>query len=485
MTEIIKFNIGGQRFECLKSTLLQQEHSFFTALLESGHWTPNAQGEYFIDRDPYHFQNILNVLRGQAVHIYKHDQLRFLQELDYFQISLAKAGIVLDCSEGLVDKHGPDSHQAAIFVPQRFVEPNDHPQKPYEFCWQIAHRNKARCPLYLQQSGREEQYTSVGSAMVHLDVTYNHPIPRHWDAISDVYLHITAGPLPAGCTWKRWWPLRLLESSALKINDTPIVTADQGWSEMRQFMLADPRYINIFDIADPVERLEYSRYAFEAIVPVEFMPELKMIALRDQPAVIQITLANVNKLINSSQQTVTELTISVQLRAKVSYLLVGLRLEMFMTLFDRCHYYRTTKHELQLDSRTLTLPLRAAGHCEAVYLWVTDEHNEEIPTSIISTITCLINETGIRERISGLEARHVMPRRLPHPTKVPVSRPNAYFLSFVTEQHEEGLHLNSTHTKLVLEFGKGPSNICIYMALAMRSYFSYAVGKILNLEEDE
>lgn len=374
-----------------------------------------------------------------------------------------------------------------ILIPQKYN--HTQPAEPYQYCWQNTYNAKSP-PLCLQleHSNAEEHYVSLGSVMTQMGKTYEHQIIREWDAISDVYLHITAGPLPAGCIWRRWWPLRLLTSSVLKINNHPIVSSDEGWSEMRQFMLADPRYTNTFDIAHPVERQESSQYSFEAIIPIEFLQMLKLVALGFLSASVQlnVTLANVQTLIECpAGQVVPEPPISVQLRAKASYFMISVRNELIMTLTDLCQSYATTTYQLQLDAtHRATLNMSATGHCEAVYLWVTDSANQELPSSVICGITCMFNN-GIRERISGLEARQVMPRRLPHSTNVPVCRPNAYFLSFVTKHHQEGIRLRSLdNATLLLDFVKDtPTNICVRIALAMRYGFNYETGETFEYND--
>ena len=54
----------GQRFETSKVNLLRFENTYFTGLLGSGNWKPDADGSYFIDRNPKHFDVVLDYLRG-------------------------------------------------------------------------------------------------------------------------------------------------------------------------------------------------------------------------------------------------------------------------------------------------------------------------------------------------------------------------------------------------------------------------------------
>lgn len=60
-SDIIKLNVGGMRFETLRSTLLKIEGTYFRGLLDCD--IPPS-GEYFIDRDGRKFCAILNYLRG-------------------------------------------------------------------------------------------------------------------------------------------------------------------------------------------------------------------------------------------------------------------------------------------------------------------------------------------------------------------------------------------------------------------------------------
>eukprot|EP01006_Ploeotia_vitrea_P048311 TRINITY_DN67216_c8_g2_i1.p1 TRINITY_DN67216_c8_g2~~TRINITY_DN67216_c8_g2_i1.p1 ORF type:complete len:324 (-),score=20.63 TRINITY_DN67216_c8_g2_i1:356-1189(-) len=62
--EHIVLNVGGTRFVTNKETLMAEPDSFLHGLVSSGVWQPDTEtGEYFIDRDPNFFHEILNYLR--------------------------------------------------------------------------------------------------------------------------------------------------------------------------------------------------------------------------------------------------------------------------------------------------------------------------------------------------------------------------------------------------------------------------------------
>jgi hypothetical protein len=64
----IKLNVGGVVFTTTIDTMASEKDTFFSAMF-SGRFLmePDDEGEYFIDRDPTHFDIILNHLRGVDV----------------------------------------------------------------------------------------------------------------------------------------------------------------------------------------------------------------------------------------------------------------------------------------------------------------------------------------------------------------------------------------------------------------------------------
>jgi len=87
----IKLDIGGKIFATSKSTLLSIEGSYFHTLLSSGHWQPDEDGTYFVDRNPQFFDVILDYIRTGKIDLtdLNHKELTKLKEdLDYFQIQL-------------------------------------------------------------------------------------------------------------------------------------------------------------------------------------------------------------------------------------------------------------------------------------------------------------------------------------------------------------------------------------------------------------
>jgi len=69
------------------------EGSYFHTMLSSGHWKPDEDGFYFIDRNPKHFPVILDYMRTGKIDLddYSPKELEKLYEdLDYYQIKHPK-----------------------------------------------------------------------------------------------------------------------------------------------------------------------------------------------------------------------------------------------------------------------------------------------------------------------------------------------------------------------------------------------------------
>lgn len=66
MTDRIKFNVGGQLFETTRSTILKYPDSVLATHI-SPPWKPDADGIYFLDRDPNVFGALLGYYRSNGL----------------------------------------------------------------------------------------------------------------------------------------------------------------------------------------------------------------------------------------------------------------------------------------------------------------------------------------------------------------------------------------------------------------------------------
>eukprot|EP01126_Amoeba_proteus_P049216 TRINITY_DN5741_c0_g2_i6.p1 TRINITY_DN5741_c0_g2~~TRINITY_DN5741_c0_g2_i6.p1 ORF type:complete len:286 (+),score=44.74 TRINITY_DN5741_c0_g2_i6:318-1175(+) len=95
---IVRFNIGGTVF-CSNIETFMASGSLFAAILGSPSWKKNANGEYFIDRDPQLFPHIMTYLRSGKWYLntLPVDQLDRLEgEIDFYGIRMIRDCFTLD-----------------------------------------------------------------------------------------------------------------------------------------------------------------------------------------------------------------------------------------------------------------------------------------------------------------------------------------------------------------------------------------------------
>ncbi|CAJ0591878.1 unnamed protein product [Cylicocyclus nassatus] len=93
----VKLNVGGTAFETSFSTLTSFDDSMLSALV-ANHW--RRQEELFIDRDPSHFEEVLNYLRDGEYVVLPEDEntlKRLQREAEFYNLP----GLVVLCSTKL------------------------------------------------------------------------------------------------------------------------------------------------------------------------------------------------------------------------------------------------------------------------------------------------------------------------------------------------------------------------------------------------
>jgi len=90
-TDKIVLDIGGRKFATSRSTILSYKGSRFDSI-SNGQWKPEADGSYFVDRDPEYFSVLLNYLRSGKVNLSKYRYNSVLEDLqaefDFYGLKL-------------------------------------------------------------------------------------------------------------------------------------------------------------------------------------------------------------------------------------------------------------------------------------------------------------------------------------------------------------------------------------------------------------
>ena len=89
--DLIKLNVGGREFTTTRSTLMADQNSLLSKMVEQtdGSATKVHDGAYFIDRSPKYFEIILNFLRSGEIEVIRNvvDLDVLLKEAMYYNIS--------------------------------------------------------------------------------------------------------------------------------------------------------------------------------------------------------------------------------------------------------------------------------------------------------------------------------------------------------------------------------------------------------------
>jgi hypothetical protein len=88
MTDIAKFNVGGQHYEVSRS-LLQSHPDTMLAKSASDQWQEDPESEIFIERDGARFRFVMDYLRdGNVTLPITETKEAFVAELEYYNIAI-------------------------------------------------------------------------------------------------------------------------------------------------------------------------------------------------------------------------------------------------------------------------------------------------------------------------------------------------------------------------------------------------------------
>jgi len=87
----VKLDVGGKTFHTSKSSLMRFEGSFFWTMIAGGRWEPDDEGFFFIDRNPKHFDRIVDYHRTGEFNVEALDaaaRRQLEKDFDFYQLPL-------------------------------------------------------------------------------------------------------------------------------------------------------------------------------------------------------------------------------------------------------------------------------------------------------------------------------------------------------------------------------------------------------------
>mmetsp|Transcript_5560 Transcript_5560/g.7859 ORF Transcript_5560/g.7859 Transcript_5560/m.7859 type:complete len:198 (-) Transcript_5560:102-695(-) len=124
MTEVVKFDIGGQLYKVSRSLLEKHPESMLTKSA-SEQWQEDSEAEIFIERDGFRFRYILDYMRDDKVTLPRTESREMIiAELEYYGITVKEDGIIDPLSmkefmmtlNGDIEKSGEEFYAARVAV---------------------------------------------------------------------------------------------------------------------------------------------------------------------------------------------------------------------------------------------------------------------------------------------------------------------------------------------------------------------------------
>lgn len=138
----VKLNVGGEIIKTSVDTLTNEKHTYFSVLLsEAVNKAPDADGEYFIDRDGGNMRIILNYLRGN-------DMLALMKGMDQVQRDLLRQD---------VEYYGIESLLSLLDGLQRERQWQHHLNHHLQNLEQQLQQKKKQLRLHQQQQQQKQQ----------------------------------------------------------------------------------------------------------------------------------------------------------------------------------------------------------------------------------------------------------------------------------------------------------------------------------------
>lgn len=279
----------------------------------------------------------------------------------------------------------------------------------------------------------------------------NIEIPRHSDTINRILFNIKLNAAPNGYHYKKAWYNCFFKKISLLIGGQPIFSYNSNMLQMKHLIQGENGVNELtFNYPSIQERIEKSRNPHEVIVEPLKISELiesgiiRLICLAFHTVQIKIETSSLEDILESDgtlvQPPIQEPQDTFIQSIKPSVLYQSFDTEERRAMAQAAHEDVIKQHtyicEQVSTNNPCNLRLNVDNVCSAMYIWVTDRNNKEIPNQLISNIKIKFSD-HLRHNLSGFHCRHINKNHMPHPTIDNDKSQNLYYISYFTERNTQ------------------------------------------------
>lgn len=329
---------------------------------------------------------------------------------------------------------------------------------------QLIATGRQNITMNLQTYNTVEEYIHIDTREnIGFNKTVSFLFTRYGDTIKGLLFNIKMNPAPQGWHYKQSWYTHFFKHIDLTIGGAVIFSINSQMLQMEQLIHGEsgPKELT-FNYPTINERIEKSRNSHEVIVEPLKLSKLihsgliRMICLAHHEVRIIIRTGSLDDILERDgtavhipiQEPHDTFIQSFKPTGLYQYLDTDPRRTMARNphqdiIKQNCYMSEETSTNQRTD-----LIFNQENICPAVYIWVTDQNNNEIPNQLVSNIKIKLNG---HERInsSGLHCRHINKRNLPFPTVDNDKSQNLYYISYFSGLNSENGAENGLNTSRI------------------------------------
>ena len=307
--------------------------------------------------------------------------------------------------------------------------------------------------ILLQNYNTVDTYIDIDLARNNIgfnkDITFT--MLRIGDIIKQLLFNIKMNRAPRGWHYKKSWYTHFFKKIELIIGEHTVFSINSEMLQMEQLIHGEtgPKEIT-FNYPTIEERIEKSKNTHEVIVEPLKLSKLihsgiiRLVALTDHFVYIKIKTSSLDDILEKDN---TDVIVHVQevhntfiqsftLKLLYKFLDTKPRRNMKEYIHEDIIKQNCYTSKTAYTNRRTTVEFNQDNICSALYIWVTDENNNEIPNQLISHIKIKINGNN-RINSSGLHCRFINKDNLPFPTIDNDKSQNLYYISYFSELNPE------------------------------------------------